>query len=292
MYDQYFEEFKTYLSFEKAVSHNTLSAYTQDISQCLTFIKTCTPPTLTQSSLKSFQAFLSKREYNPRTLTRKYSAVGNFLKFLEREDLLNEPIQNILITPKLPKSLPKSLSIEEIDQLIQSPQHPKSSKFPYRDQAILECIYTCGLRISECVGLKKSLLKEDHITVTGKGQKQRLLPIGSHAKSYLEQYLSKEYPALSKASTSIELFLTQQGTPFTRQGLYKLITKYIRQCNLNATPHSLRHSFATHLLEGNATIRDVQELLGHKNIATTQIYTQLSLKKIKTDYNQSHPLSQ
>ncbi|MFC1751875.1 site-specific tyrosine recombinase XerD [Thermoproteota archaeon] len=288
IYQQQLQDFSMFLSYEKGASPNTISAYERDIKQCLNFLN---GRDLNASHLSEFSSFLSKRGYKPDSIIRKMSSLKSFCNYLFREKLITTHPKALITRPKRQQLLPKSLRLKEIEQLIESPDD--EDRFPLRDQAIIELFYSCGLRVSECLNMaiNQINMERESVTVTGKGNKQRVVPLGSEAKKAIKQYLDKERPLISRTRSPNILFLNRFGKGFSRQGLYQVIKKYVRKAGLRETtsPHTLRHTFATHLLEGDADLREVQEMLGHADIATTQIYTRLSREKIRKIYQNSHP---
>lgn len=279
-------EFLAALSYEKGASQHTINAYKSDLAQ---FLKHAGP--LTPHAIANYARILDERSYQHATICRKMAAVKSFLNYLFREGHIKTHPQRLLSTPKSKQKLPKTLTETEVAKLIKTPN--PTDHWPVRDQAILELIYACGLRISECANLTVSDLhiKDELVSVLGKRSKRRIVPMGQYAVLCLKTYLTRERPKLLGKNQSPVLFISQQGKPFTRIGLYVLIKKYIRRAGLPAftTPHTLRHACATHMLEHHADLREVQALLGHADIATTQIYTHVSNDHIKAIYNKSHP---
>jgi tyrosine recombinase XerD len=287
-YKQYLEEYIVYLLYEKGSSKNTIAAYKQDINQFLTFLKT---NKISQEQISLFSKFLEKREYGITTVFRKLSAVKTFCSFLYREKIIKEHPQALVTMPKQPQRLPKALDTVDIEALLLAPD--ENSKHQKRDKAILEFFYSCGLRISELCGIKISHLNFNNqiISVIGKGNKQRLIPIGDRAIAIINDYINSERSSQIRIYSKDHLFLNRFGKPINRQGVYNVVKKYVKKAGLKSatSPHTLRHTFATHLLEGSADIRSVQELLGHANINTTQIYTSVSKERLKKIYKKAHP---
>ena len=228
-----------------------------------------------------------------RTINHDLIVIKNFYKYLEKEgEIKINPASNI-DTPKLRKSLPHVLSVSDVDKLLDI---TLNDKYSYRNKAMLELMYSSGLRISELVNLKMQDidLMENIIRVYGKGSKERIVPIGDYASKYLDIYIKEYRPKFIKKHLNDYLFLNSRGENISRQALFKIIKQLLREKNLNVafSPHTLRHSFASHMLENGADLRSIQELLGHSDISTTQIYTHISNKKIIENYNDSHPHSQ
>jgi integrase/recombinase XerD len=284
----YLEEFLAFLSYEKGFSKNTISSYKHDILQ---FLKFENPKKFNPKILASFAKKLTEKGYKTSSIHRKLSSLKSFCSFLFREKIIDSHPNALFNLPKKEQKLPTVLKISEVEKLINAPN--KNNAYPFRDKAIIELFYSCGLRISECSILKISDINftEEIVTVTGKGNKQRIIPLGSKAKQAIETYLNKERPSQIRHVKTDFLFLNRFGKELSRQGIFLLIKKYIKLTNLNEkiSPHSLRHTFATHLLEGDADLIEVQELLGHANISTTQIYTKVSRERLKKIYNKFHP---
>jgi integrase/recombinase XerC len=236
-------------------------------------------------TLRKYLAFLKSKNLKPRTLARKISCLRTFFRFLCREGYLKSNPSALLLTPKLDKRLPEFLTEEEMLKLLNAPA--KDNPAGLRDRAILETLYSTGMRIGELVGLDTEDVDfiSGVVKVRGKGKKERLLPIGEKALSALREYVDKR-----KKQTK-ELLLNKNGTRLTDRGVRDIMEKYIRRISLkeNISPHTLRHSFATHLLNRGADLRSVQELLGHVNLSTTQIYTHLSTERLKNIYDKAHP---
>jgi len=288
MFKQHINDFLLYLRYEKGVSENTIEAYRSDIEQFLDFLGALA---LIPQNIAKFSVYLHNREYSPASISRKLSAIKNFCKYLYIEKILTEEPQLIDVKPKREKKLPKAISLQEIEKLISAPE--QNTPFFMRDTAILELFYACGLRASELANLKLTAFENNFelIKIFGKGSKERIVPLGSKAKTAILNYLQKERPEIARTHSPENLFLNKSGQAITRQGLFNIIKKYVHKAHLNprVSPHTLRHSFATHLLEHGAGLRDVQELLGHSDISTTQIYTSVSRAKIKEIYNKAHP---
>ena len=285
---QYIDSFLSYLSVERDVSLHTSQAYRSDIIQFLDFLK---ENSITPKQISLFSRNLYEKAFHSRSISRKLSSVKQFCRYLTREGVLDVSLDSLIVKPKLPTVLPKVLSQVDVARLLMAPGDADS--FPYRDRAILEVFYGCGLRISEIPGIATGHIKEAHsfIKVLGKRNKERLVPLGQYARNAIDAYKSIERPDLLPETDSEWLFLNQRGGQMGRQSLYNLVKKYVHKAGLPlyVTPHTLRHSFATHLLEGEAGVREVQELLGHDNISTTQIYTHVSKDHLRSHYDQYHP---
>jgi site-specific recombinase XerD len=242
--------------------------------------------------IRDYLRDLSMKNRSNRTLARKATTIRNFFKFCENYDLIkNNPAVNLKI-PRFEKKLPKHFTESEIEELLNIPD--LSSKFGIRNKAILEIIYSCGLRISEVasVSLTQLDLASSLVKIVGKGNKERIVPIGSKAVKAVKHYLSVRDQFISRESDA-SLFLSKSGKPLSADEIREILDRYIRLVAKTGgySPHSIRHSFATHLISHGADLRAVQEMLGHSNLSTTEIYTHLSLKDLKKVYQQAHPRS-
>lgn len=277
-----------FLKFEQGNSENTISSYQNDLEQFLDFLK---EKKISAEAISAFSSYLFKRGYQASSILRKMSAIKAFCTYLFREKIIEVPPKALLIIPKREKKIPKAISKSDIANLLSKPD--KSDSYPYRDRAILELFYACGLRISEVLDIKINQFssKTDIIRIMGKGSKERVIPLGSLARCAIMDYLKFERDKIARPKSPENLFLNRSGNAFSRPGLFLVIKKYVKKAGLQkkVSPHTLRHSFATHLLEGGADLREVQELLGHSDISTTQIYTSLSREKIRSIYNNAHP---
>jgi len=293
------QQFLDYLVAEKGYSHNTLAAYQNDLNQFLVFLQQLPSEQrpdswnkVTRDHIVSYILDLKEREYASSTVARKVAAVKSFFKFMETTGHIKTNPAKDMETPRAEKHLPATISAEEIDRLMEAPagQDPAS----LRDRAMLELLYATGLRVSELVALNIDDVDLDEGTVRclGKGKKERILPIYDRAREVLENYVHNGRPKLLGANKDEPaLFLNRRGTRLTRQGLWLIIKRYVQDVGIkeNVTPHTLRHSFATHMLKGGADLRSVQQLLGHANISTTQIYTQVTPDRMREVYDETHP---
>lgn len=291
------EDFLSYLNYERGCSKNTISAYKKDIEELYSFLSKNKKNISDLSSTlleKYFSVLRSTRnDLGQSSIARKIASIKTFSKYLLRENYLKEdPTQNIVI-PKLRKFLPKAIGIETMEKIINSVSGKK--KDTIRDRAILELLYGAGLRISELadLNLEDINLMIGYVKAFGKGRKERIIPIGRKAKEAITAYIKNSRPKLIKNNKDIKsLFLNKSGRHISRQGLFGIIKKYVKLSgvgDIKITPHTFRHSFATHLLERGADLRVVQEMLGHSDISTTQIYTSVSRSRLKKVYAQSHP---
>jgi len=288
------KEFIYFMSVEKGLSSNTLESYQRDLRKFFFFLQERNINEIEHVSRKIITDFLAEQKEKglaPTTLTRRLASIRSFYQFLQKEQLTTENPSLELETLKTEKKLPQVLSVQETELLLEQPG--TNSTTGIRDKAMLELLYATGMRVSELVSLNLSdiNMKMGFIKCSGKGNKERMIPLGSAALRSIQEYLKSSRLILSKQKEDKALFLNQQGTRLTRQGFWKILKKYAQKAGINEdiTPHTLRHSFATHLLENGADLRSVQEMLGHADIATTQIYTHVARNKIKEIYNQTHP---
>ncbi|MFC1770680.1 site-specific tyrosine recombinase XerD [Candidatus Margulisiibacteriota bacterium] len=285
---EYISEFIAFLTYEKGSSKNTIQAYKNDLDHYFSIEKS---NEITAQTLSHFSAALVKRGYSASSIHRKLSGIKTFCSFLFRERIINTHPKSLFVLPKQEKKLPKALKLKEMESLINSPD--KNDTYPLRDAAIIELFYACGLRITECINLTLNQINfnEEVIKIIGKGNKERMVPLGSKAKSAMQKYIGRERNKMIKDQGSDFLFLNRSGQKISRQGVFLIIKKYARKALLNkkVSPHTLRHTFATHLLEGEADLKEVQVLLGHADISTTQIYTNVSRERLKKIYNRAHP---
>ncbi|MCG0277638.1 MAG: site-specific tyrosine recombinase XerD [Thermanaeromonas sp.] len=289
------DEFLYYLAIERGLAENTLASYHSDLEQFFDYLSKAGVTSLKESNrglIIAYLMHLKKQGRSPATVSQHLAAIRSFYQFLLREGILSSDPTATLESPRQVKKLPKVLTVQEVELLLRQPQPQTPSGL--RDKAMLELLYASGLRVSELVALNidQINLKEEYVRCLGKGSRERVIPIGSIACFHLENYLRHGRGKLLKDKREKALFINQQGKRLTRQGCWKIIKAYARAAGLsNITPHTLRHSFATHLLENGADLRSVQELLGHADISTTQIYTHLTQRKIREIYNHTHPRS-
>lgn len=293
MLKAYINEYLSYLKIERGLSDASISSYRQDLNQYnnyLTEKNVTSVKSITTETLVTFLQFLSIEGKSYKTIRRMQSTLRNFHQFLQLEQVSETNPALRLSTPKMEKDLPVVLTIEEMETLLASPDSSTQGK---RDKVIMELFYASGLRVSELINLRLSDLNlaMGFIHVYGKGDKERIVPTTEYVSELLESYISNERISLLKDENIDTLFLTNRGKGFTRQGLWKTIKKYVALSGIrkNITPHTFRHSFATHLIENGADLRAVQEMLGHSDISTTQVYTQISASKIREMYKQFHP---
>lgn len=292
--EQLLKDYIYHLSVEKGLADNTLDSYQRDLKKYVSFLQKNNVECFKETSRKLINNYLTLQHENglaPSSISRSLASLRSFYQFLLREQVVQENPAIELETPRMEKKLPQVLSFSDIELLLEQPQI--NCDIGVRDKAMLELIYATGIRVSELVSLNlnHANIKMGFLRCDGKGGKERMIPLGSVAIHCLQDYLTRSRRKLVKNQDEKALFLNQHGKRLTRQGFWKILKKYVLRAGINAdiTPHTLRHSFATHLLENGADLRSVQEMLGHADISTTQIYTQLTRKKIKEVYDQAHP---
>ena len=293
------ETFVNFLSVDRGHSVHTLSAYRNDLGSLLDFLsKSPNPPStwndVGESDIRKFLDNLEERDYAPSTKSRKIASAKSFFKFLKEEQIIkNNPLVDVR-QPRSGQSLPKALSIEEVDRLLEMSSTTTNAE-EVRDSAMVELMYAAGLRVSELVGLNLRDVDLDTATVRtiGKGSKERIVPIYESAVESVSAYIAHSRHKQVRLGTDTQeaLFLNRRGSRLTRQAYWLRLKKLATKAGIssNITPHMLRHSFATHLLHGGASLRHVQELLGHSSIATTQIYTHLTSEHVRSEYAKAHP---
>lgn len=290
MIDTYINEFTEYLIIDKKYSENTIKAYNNDLKKFKNFIKNKTINNIDENSIKDYLKYLNKENNDTKTISHNISTLRSFYKFLLIEKKVNKNPMEYIELPKTKKSLPKTLSIEEIDKLLDI---NLTDAFSFRNKAMLELMYSSGLRVSELINVKIHDIDVSNciIRIMGKGSKERIVPLGDYAIKYIELYLKEYREKLIKRELNDYLFLNNHGNKMTRQGFFKILKQIAKEKNIKTefSPHTLRHSFATHLLNGGADLRSIQEMLGHSDISTTQIYTHVSKEKLKENYNNFHP---
>ncbi len=286
--------YMNYLAVEKGLSKNTLESYRRDLLKFIAFMnhnQISKPEEVDREALNIFIADLKKKGRATSTISRCIASIRSFFNYLLQEGLIDKNPTLELESPKLEKKLPRVLTTGEVDLLLAQPVIGENNGL--RDKAMLELLYASGIRVSELVSLNISDFdpRVGFLRCSGKGMKERIVPIGSLAINSVNDYLLRSRPRLLKSNGETSLFVNQHGNRMTRQGFWKILKKYARKSNINGeiTPHTLRHSFATHLLENGADLRSVQEMLGHSDISTTQIYTQITRRKIREIYDQTHP---
>jgi len=298
-------DFLAYLEFERGLARNTLEAYRTDLLQFGSFLakRECDATEVKRADVAEFLADLAtgiaadedgkggRPPCSPATISRKTACLRSFYRHLRREELIDEDPTATLSPPAKSRKLPHVLSHAEVGRLLESARG--AGPVELRDRALLELMYGCGLRASEAVGLDVGDLdlRRNFVRPHGKGSKERIVPVGSQASAALGRYLRSGRPQLVGSEPERRLFVNFRGGPLTRQGLYKIIQRHAKAVGLEQrmSPHTLRHTFATHLLSGGCDLRSVQEMLGHADVATTQLYTHLSRDRIKEVYFKAHP---
>lgn len=295
-YNSYFKQegkdFINYLLIDKKYSEDTILSYKNDLEKFFRFFKNISIKNINRDDLRNYLKYLNDLELSEKSISHNISTLRSFYKFLVAEEYLDSNLVMFIDLPKIPKNLPNVLSIEEVDKLLDIDVHDKYSS---RNKAMLELMYSSGLRVSELINLKvvDISLDEALVRVLGKGSKERIVPIGDCAINALNVYMSTYRKELVKKQSSDYLFLSSLGNKMSRQAFFKIIKAIALEKNIKTeiSPHTLRHSFATHMLNYGADLRSIQELLGHSDISTTQIYTHISKNKISDDYKNSHPHS-
>ena len=291
-WDSLIKSFSTYLRIERSLSRNTIESYSNDLKKLADFLnpKSISASKVRLNDLKDFITSISEI-LSETSQSRIISAIKSFYKFLLIENLIQTDPSENLVSPKIGRKLPNVLTIEEVNLIINSVE---SNNVGIRNKAIIEIIYGCGLRVSELTNLLLSnlFLKQGYIKIVGKGNKERLSPIGSLATDSLNDFLTNVRPTLKiNDKFSDHVFINNRGTSLSRSMIFKMIKKYTLKANIDKdiSPHSLRHSFATHLVEGGANLRAVQEILGHSSITTTEIYTHLDSDYLRSNLIEYHP---
>ena len=293
------DRFLDHLAVERGLSGNTVEAYRRDLRRYVSFLSSWgirDVPGVTDEAVAAYVVQLTSSThddgllYRPASIARMLSAVRSFHRFELREGVTDHDPTVGIVTPKLPRSLPRPLSVDEVTRLLEAPD---ARPVGLRDRAILELLYGAGLRISELTGLDVDdvELEEGSVRVLGKGGKERDVPVGRYAREAVADYLARGRPGFATTRSRAALLLNQRGGRLTRQGVSDLVARHVHAAGIRrrVTPHTLRHSFATHLLEGGADVRVVQELLGHASVATTQIYTLVTKEHLREVYFTAHP---
>lgn len=290
------DSYLRHLTVERGLSRNTLSAYRTDLTRYVEYLdrEGLTELSAGKLDLDRFLLSLSEAGLRASSMARILASVRGFHKHLLLEGLRHDDPSQKVKGPKLPKRLPSSLSQEQVIELLNAsgpePDVEHADPLRLRNRAILELMYSSGARVSEIAGLDvDEVVDHGWLRIRGKGSKERLVPVGSFALKALEAYLVRVRPILVSKSGTASLFVNQRGTRLSRQSIWEIIQSSGKACNLEVHPHSLRHSFATHLIEGGADVRVVQELLGHASVATTQIYTLVTVDTLREIYASAHP---
>lgn len=298
--EQSVDSFLKYLALEKGFSQNTVMAYRNDLSQLLEYLQKSGANRASFSSwiefdrpaMLGYMLVLKEKGYSSTTVARKVAAAKSFFAFMKSEGKIKVNPTQDLPSPRIGKSLPKPITISQVRRLLAEPAKSETSE-ARRDRAMLELLYASGMRVSELVSLNVNDVDVagGSVRCLGKGSKERIIPIYPQAANVVQQYVELTRPHLVKRNEEKALFVNLRGDRLTRQGFWQILKAYARSAKLEIpiTPHTLRHSFATHMLSGGADLRSVQELLGHANIATTQVYTHLTNEHIRNTYEKSHP---
>lgn len=284
------ESYASYLSVEKGLSRNTVESYRLDLKAFSSFLKGSGTDIASfgREDVVRYMARLRDAGYSTSSVSRFISSLKGLSRFMIIEKIISEDPTETLRTPKGWERLPKALGIEEMTRLLET---ESESRVFMRDSAMLELLYASGLRVSEVVSLKINDLNFEagFLRVVGKGTKERVIPMNNRAKGKIERYMRELRPRLVRKKQSPYLFLTNRGEPMTRQRFWQTLKKLGSRAGVTITPHTVRHTFATHLLEGGADLRSVQKMLGHSDISTTQIYTKVSADRIRRVYREHHP---
>ena len=296
-YEKEISDFLAWVQLEKGLSKNTVSSYENDLIQCALHLKgqgVASWHGVELIHLSSWLGSLTDEEYAVASLSRKLSAVRMLAKFLVGEGSLKEDFTELLANPKKRRHLPDCLTIEEMERFLSAPDLNKP--LGKRDRALFELMYGSGLRVSEICSLPMTAVdcEEGYARIFGKGSKERIVPVGRHASEAVRNYLHGGRPHLVKDGTGGELFLSMRGKAISRKMVWVLVKDYARKAAIekNLSPHGLRHSFATHLLMGGADVRAVQEMLGHADIGTTQVYTQVEVERLLDEHANFHPMAE
>jgi len=289
--EKFIDEFLLHLCSDKGLSPKTMESYAHDLCQFASFCGDGRHiAEISRTDLRGFLAFLYQRGYAKSSVARKISCLRSFFGFLLREQVVKDNPAGQILLPRRKKSLPTFLHPPDMNRLLASPQ---DHRLEMRDRALLELLYATGCRVSEMAGLTLPAVDwySRTLRVVGKGNKERQVPFGRTAADCLREYLENVRPKLLPHENIQHVFLNYRGHPLSERGVGRILEKYVSRANLpeDISPHSLRHSFATHLLDNGADLRTVQELLGHSSVSTTQIYTHVTSERIKSVYNKAHP---
>jgi len=299
--DDHIGHFLNFMSVEKGASGNTVAAYKNDLRQFDSFVtglrgngKPRDWAQLERDLIIDYLLSLKRKNYADATVARKVAAIKSFFQYLQAEGTIRGNPTESLASPHVGRSLPKPLSVTEVDELLEQPMK-RNTPEAKRDRAMLELLYATGLRVTELVSLEMDDVNlaglHPYVRCMGKGSKERTIPIHEQAAAAVTGYLNDGRAALVKNRKESALFVNRRGERLTRQGFWLILKQYAKEANITSsvTPHTLRHSFATHMLRGGAPLRSVQELLGHANISTTQVYTQIANEHVRQVYEKAHP---
>lgn len=291
--NEYLIDFLSYCSIDKGLSQNTIDSYRNDLKLYLKYLdrkKITDFKNIKVEDINDYLKEITNKGDSVKTIAHTLTSIKEFHSYLKREGIVKEDVSISIKRPKIVKSIPRVLSVEDVDKLLDI---KLKTPYDYRNKAMLEVMYGTGLRISELVNLTLNNIDFTNsiIRIVGKGNKERIIPIGEYSMHYLELYMENR-PLLTKRGVDTEaLFLNNHGKKITRQGFFKILKGLLEEKGLdtNVSPHTLRHSFATHLLDRGADLRSIQEMLGHESISTTKIYTHVSDKAVENDYEEYHP---
>lgn len=287
------QKFMTFLERDKCLSENTLQSYRRDVEQYINYLHEINLQNISKTNKATIIAYLLQLQKKGRatsTISRNLASIRSFYQYISKNKIIDNDPTSGLESPKVEKKLPQILSTQEVELLLEQPKCVDLKG--YRDKAMLELLYATGIRVSELINLDITDVSLDiGFIKCSKGQRERMIPIGSMAINALKDYLNKARKLMIADSDEKALFVNVNGGRLTRQGFWKIIKQYKNQANINKdiTPHTLRHSFAAHLLENGADLRSIQEMLGHSDISSTQIYAQIAKNKIKEVYKKTHP---
>lgn len=283
------DEFESYLKFEKKYSENTINSYVRDLNNFKSYFKNKNLNEINKKDIEKYIVHLNDK-LDIRSVSRNISTLKSFYKYLKLNKYVDKNEMELIKNPKIRKSLPKVLSEDEVEKLLNI---DLNDDYDYRNKAMIELMYSSGLRVSELINLKVTDidLNDDYVRVFGKGSKERVIPLSEYAKEALEKYILNHRKEMFKNGQNDYLFLNNHGKNMTRQGFFKILKKIAREKGIKTefSPHTLRHSFATHLLKYGADLRSIQELLGHSDISSTQIYTHVTNERLQNSYQEFHP---
>lgn len=287
------DRFLVHLTVERGVSSNTTRAYAADLARYLEWAERSSidPVTLSHRQMRAYLAELDRAQYARRTIARRLSSIRTFFAYLHTQGVVGSDPSAVLTTPKVPSRLPKVMAADAVNRMLEAPD--LSTPAGLRDKSILELLYATGARVSEIAGLRLGDidLAQGQLTVMGKGSKQRIVPVHHMALESVRMYLRDARPKLAKTDSEPHMFLSARGRPYSSDAVRRMFKRYLAATGAAETlsPHALRHTFATHLLDAGADLRTVQELLGHVALSTTQIYTHLSTQRLQDVHRNSHP---
>ena len=287
---EYIDEYINYVYIEKKLSKNTKEAYLNDLEEFCNYINNPSIKSINTDDIRDYINHLAEEKQKNKTIARKIVSIKTFFEYLIKNNIIDNNPSEKISSPKLKKSIPKVLNINEINKLLE--YKPTNNK-EYRNKAMMELMYASGLRVSELVDLELNNIdfNNNYVRIFGKGKKERIVPINDIACKYLNEYINVYRASLLRGYITDKVFISSYGKGITRQAFFKILKQIAKKQGIEKdfSPHTLRHSFATHLIEYGADLRSLSEMLGHENIKTTQIYTHLSNNKIKDDYEKYHP---